>query len=137
MRNIFKFRVAGILIMLVMTVVFGAVVMLLWNALLPGLFSLPALNYWQATGILLLVRILAGGLGHGFARHGGERDGAFFHGHSRGHVNKLREKWMNMSEEERREFIKKERGFAGFQDRFSGFNRFFDDDQGKKEKENE
>ena len=129
MRRTFQFRFAGILIMLAMIAVFGVAVMLLWNALLPGLFGLPALNYWQAAGILLLVRILAGGLGHGFA------SGAFFRGH--GHGNKLREKWMNMSEEERMEFIKKERGFAGFQDRFSHFNRFFDDDQGKKEKDNE
>ena len=95
MRNVFKFRFAGIAIIITMTAVFGAAVMLLWNALLPGLLGLPVLNYWQAAGILLLVRILSGGLGHNF-------------GHRPfGHANELREKWMNMSEEERKEFMQR------------------------------
>ena len=97
MRNLFKFRFAGFLIILAMLVVFGAAVMLLWNALLPGLFGLPALNYWQAAGLLLLVRILCGGLAHNF----GHRKGSHF----RGQTNELREKWMNMSEDERKEFV--------------------------------
>lgn len=41
----------------------GAIVMLLWNTLLPTLFSLPAVSFWQALGILLLCRILFGGFG--------------------------------------------------------------------------
>ena len=36
----------------------GLLVMLLWNALLPGLFGSPALNYLQAVGILLLSHLL-------------------------------------------------------------------------------
>lgn len=44
------------------------IVMLLWNALVPELFSGPALSYWQAAGILILSKILFGGLG------GGDRD---------------------------------------------------------------
>jgi hypothetical protein len=38
------------------------VVMLLWNALLPGLFGAPPLRYLQAAGLLVLSRILLGGL---------------------------------------------------------------------------
>jgi hypothetical protein len=45
----------------------GAIVMLLWNALLPPLFGWPAVTFWQALGLLALCRILFGGLG----RHGG------------------------------------------------------------------
>jgi hypothetical protein len=41
------------------------VVMLLWNALVPGLFGGPPLRYLQAAGLLVLSRILFGGLrGH-------------------------------------------------------------------------
>jgi len=100
-----KFRFAGILIMLAMLAVFGAVAMLLWNALMPGIFGLPALNYWQAAGILLLARILVGGLGHGLAQRGGRRGGGEFGRYA----IKMRERWMNMSEEERREFFDKDK----------------------------
>jgi len=103
MRNIFKFRFAGVIIMLVMFAVFGVVVMLLWNGILPGLFGFPALNYWRAIGILYLARILFGGFGHGFAWHGGRRDNPLF----RGQGNELREKWMNMSDDERKEFMER------------------------------
>jgi hypothetical protein len=74
--------------------------MLLWNSLLPEIFGLQQLNYLQATGLLVLARILFGGHIGGL---GGDR-------HHRGHHfhrNHLREKWMNMSEEERKEFAEK------------------------------
>jgi hypothetical protein len=45
----------------------GEVVMHLWNWLLPPLFGWRMLTFWQAVGLLLLCRILFGGLG----RHGG------------------------------------------------------------------
>ena len=52
----------------------GEVVMRLWNWLLPPLFGWRALTFWQALGLLLLCRILFGGLGHsGSGRHGGRR----------------------------------------------------------------
>lgn len=62
---------------------FGWVVMLLWNWLMPELFGLQNINFWQAAGLLLLCKILLGGIGGG--HHG--------HGHSHGchHGNKLRE----------------------------------------------
>jgi hypothetical protein len=50
----------------------GEVVMHLWNWLLPPLFGWKTLGFWQALGLLLLCRILFGGLGHGGpGRHGG------------------------------------------------------------------
>jgi hypothetical protein len=45
----------------------GEIVKLLWNGLLPALFGWPAITFWQALGLLVLCRILFGGLG----RHGG------------------------------------------------------------------
>jgi hypothetical protein len=61
------------------------VVMLLWNALLPGLFGTPPLRYLQAAGLLVLSRILLGGLrGH----HGPWR-------------HRWRERWESLTPEER------------------------------------
>ena len=118
MKDSIKFRfraVLGILVMLGMIAVFGVVVMLLWNALLPEIFGLPALNYWQAAGILLLSRILFGGLEHG---HGNRRNGLG----PLSHGNKLREKWFHMTDEERKEFIEKERDFLKHDRRYDRFS---------------
>ncbi len=41
----------------------GAVVRQLWNWLLPPLFGWHTLSFWQALGLLMLCRILFGGLG--------------------------------------------------------------------------
>ena len=38
-------------------------VMHLWNWLLPPLFGLPRVTFWQGLGLLLLCRILFGGFG--------------------------------------------------------------------------
>ena len=48
----------------------GAVVMALWNWLLPSLFGLPVVTFWQALGLLALSRILFGGVGLSGRRHG-------------------------------------------------------------------
>ena len=41
----------------------GQIVKWLWNALLPPLFGLPIVTFWQAIGLLALSRILFGGFG--------------------------------------------------------------------------
>jgi len=129
MRNTIKFRFAGICIMLAAYAVFGAVVMLLWNALMPQIFALPVLHYWQALGLLILARVLFGGLGgigHGFGRRGilGSGEDRLFH-----HGNKFREKWMSMNADERKEFIEKEKDFFKSYRGFSRFHDFFDDEK--------
>ena len=74
--------------------VLALVVMLLWNAILPDVLQTRPLTYWQALGLLLLCRILFGGLPFR-NRSGGPRFG-------RGPA--IKEKWMTMSEEERAKF---------------------------------
>jgi predicted ferric reductase len=74
---------------------FGAAVMLLWNALLPQIFGIAAVNFWQALGLLALCRLLFGSFGGGRP-----------FGRGMGHKNPIREKWMSMTPEEREEFIK-------------------------------
>ena len=44
---------------------FGWVVMLLWNWLMPDIFGLKRLTYWQAWGLLILSHILFKGFGSG------------------------------------------------------------------------
>jgi hypothetical protein len=61
--------VFGLLFAASLALVFGGVVMLLWNRLLPDLFGFAPLTYWQGVGLLLLARILTGGLGHGKSGH--------------------------------------------------------------------
>lgn len=43
----------------------GEIVMHLWNWLLPPLFGWRLITFWQGLGLLLLCRILFGGLGRG------------------------------------------------------------------------
>ena len=44
-------------------VMMGLALWLLWNALLPAIFALPAISYWQALGLFLLSRVLFGRFG--------------------------------------------------------------------------
>jgi membrane protein implicated in regulation of membrane protease activity len=51
----------GVISFLLVLSILGAIVMLLWNALIPDLFGGPAVGYWQSVGLLLLSHILLGG----------------------------------------------------------------------------
>jgi len=135
MKNTIKSGFMGILAMLVTCAAFAVAVMLLWNALLPQIFALPQISYLQAAGLLILARLLFGGIGGDLRGHGAHR-GMRRDGHPFNHGNKFREKWMNMSEEERREFMEKEKGFFSFN---RGFSRdpFHNDEREKKDEGNE
>ncbi len=61
-----------VLIVIVASVVLGLVVEHLWNWLMPTIFGLKTIGYWQAVGLLLLSKILLGG----FHKHGGARQTA-------------------------------------------------------------
>jgi hypothetical protein len=41
--------------------VLSFLVMGLWNALMPGIFAIRAISFWQALGLLVLSKILFGG----------------------------------------------------------------------------
>jgi hypothetical protein len=53
---------------------FGYIVMLLWNWLMPEIFGLKTLTYWQAWGILALSCILFGRIGGGGGKSGSSSD---------------------------------------------------------------
>ncbi|HEX7158168.1 MAG TPA: hypothetical protein VF214_04100 [Edaphobacter sp.] len=91
--NLMAWKIANILLIgLVAATVAGFVVMGLWNALIPPIFGLRAIGFWQALGLLVLAKVLFGG----------------FHRHSyggRGHWRRaMRERWERMTPEERERF---------------------------------
>ena len=80
---------------IVAVLVFAAIVMALWNAILPGVLGIKAITFPQALGILLLSKILFGGFGRRSGWHGGRRN-QWRHN--------MKEKWANMTPEEREKF---------------------------------
>jgi len=89
----------GIVIGVVLFAVLGLLVMSLWNALLPAIVGVKAIGFWQALGLLVLCRILFGGLGF--------RPGMF------GMRRRMQERWMQMSPEQREAFMQHRReGFG-------------------------
>ena len=59
---------------------FGAVVMWLWNWLMPLIFHLGVISYWQAVGLAILSRLLFGSLHHGGPnKHGRHNYGPWKH----------------------------------------------------------
>ena len=73
-------------------VVSSVLVMALWNWLMPGLFGWRTITFWQALGLLILSRILFGGLR---GRAGPP------HWHWR---RRMMERWAQMTPEERERF---------------------------------
>lgn len=95
-KHWFKFA----LLALAGIIVAGLAVMLLWNWLAPALFAWPRIHFLQALGLLILTRLLVGGL----------RGRPHGHGHWRRH---LAERWIEMSPEEREKFLAGMRGGWG------------------------
>jgi hypothetical protein len=49
----------------------GFITSSLWNALMPAIFSLPSISFWQALGLLVLSRLFFGkwgGRGHNWGK---------------------------------------------------------------------
>lgn len=76
----------------------GLFVMLLWNAIVPALFAGPAIGFLQSLGLMILGRLLTGGMRRGFRNHA-RRDQMREHW-----KNKMRARWESMSKEEKTSF---------------------------------
>jgi hypothetical protein len=55
--------VLGVAAAAVFALVFGILVMLLWNWLMPLIFGLREITYWQAFGLVILVKLIFGTIG--------------------------------------------------------------------------
>ena len=56
--------IGGIVMAGLFAFIFGYFVMLLWNWLMPEIFGLTTINYWQAFGIIVLAKLIFGIFGH-------------------------------------------------------------------------
>jgi hypothetical protein len=104
-RKLFWIVPAAIVGLALFIFIGGEVVMRLWNWLLPMLFGLRQITFWQAIGILALCRIL-------FGAHG-------FRGPMRSNVRRrmrerMEERYATMTPEERERFRQSWRGRCGF-----------------------
>lgn len=55
--------ILGVIGISALAILFGFVIMWLWNWLMPELFGLSELTYWQAVGLFILFKILLGSCG--------------------------------------------------------------------------
>ena len=55
--------IGGIILGVGVAVLVGFIIMWLWNGLMPKVFNLPLITYWQGLGLALLGRLLLGGFG--------------------------------------------------------------------------
>lgn len=94
--RVLKFMVIAALIITVLSFV----VMGLWNWLTPTLFGWHVITFWQALGLLILSKILFGGLRGGPGRHMYWR-------------RRMMERWEQMTPEEREKFRQAVRGRCG------------------------
>src|SRR6476469_2300348 len=88
-----RFRVFIPIAILAVIALFSFIVMGLWNGILAGVLHVSMINCWQALGILVLSKILFGGLPGGrWGRHD-----------HRGHEGRkeMLKKWKTMTPEER------------------------------------
>ena len=88
-------------LILIAIALFGLAVMWLWNSIMPVVFNLPVITFWQAAGLLILGRLFFGG---GWSHHRWRRP---YYSHE------LAAKLKNMSPEDRRAFVRKMYGKHG------------------------
>ncbi|WP_420149157.1 hypothetical protein [Spirosoma sp.] len=88
-----RFRFFPLLILLVLGLI-TFVVYWLWNNVLVAVTGVKTVTFWQAMGILILSRILFGGF-----KFGRPSRGSYYGGDPN-----WREKWRQMSEEDRAKF---------------------------------
>jgi len=93
-RNIAKVILLVLIFMPLALFVFGQIVLHLWNWLIPALFHLPAITFWQGLGLLVLSWLFFGGL-----RGSGPRSGYRHHWRRR-----MQDRWEQMTPEQREKF---------------------------------
>jgi Ca2+/H+ antiporter, TMEM165/GDT1 family len=79
---------AGLMVVLV------GVAMMIWNAILPEVIGVTEVNYWQMLGILFLSKLL----------FGGNKFGSKNNKHKHKKSREWREKFKNMTDEEKETF---------------------------------
>lgn len=107
-----SFIIGSIFLGIGAVILFTFVTMSLWNWLMPAIFSLGVITFWQAGGIFILGRILFGGFGNGHGHNMQDnRKKKFWY-------DQYKEKWQNIPKEKHEEYINKmeEKGYDGNND---------------------
>ena len=110
MKNKRKKKMLMLPIFLVVFAGATAIVMLLWNWLMPAIFGLGVISFWQSLGLIVLSRLLLGG----FGKMGPKAPGCGprrmkqhpFADRTPEEMFAMREKFRKMSREERDEYIR-------------------------------
>lgn len=113
------FFVLGILAAGLFALVFGFLVMVLWNWIMPAVFGLTTITYWQAFGLIILVKLIFGTLGRGknherhprfdrFARRDRtDEDGEGEQGDHHGDWRPYRDFWKDVGKDAFRAYMEK------------------------------
>jgi len=96
-----------LIIAFVLTVPLSFIIMALWNNVLVTVLHVSIINFWQALGLFALSKILFGGFPGkpGWGRHNYRRQ----------QMEEMRNKWFNLSPEEKKEFRQNWRNRCGGQ----------------------
>jgi Ca2+/H+ antiporter, TMEM165/GDT1 family len=81
------------------------IIMALWNNILVAVLHVSVINFWQALGLFALSRILFGGFPG--------KPGWAGHGRRSREMEEMRNKWFNLSPEERKNFKQNLRSRCG------------------------
>ncbi len=112
-RHIFRiagYVILGVLGAAIFAVALGYFVMLLWNWLMPELFGIKTITFWQAAGIIILARLVFGGFKHPASHHYSHRKPPMLKEHNKCQPFNWKWKyydefWKREGEERFREYI--------------------------------
>ena len=125
--RIVALTVSGVIIACVFGLAFGWLVMILWNWLMPGLFGLKLITYWQAFGIIILARLIMGSIGGHHPRH----NGSPWHPHYHHHGGEGGDEWAPAGDHRNWRYYReywKERGRKDFEEYLKGSGHGSDND---------
>ncbi len=58
-----RFAIGGLVVATLFGLLFGWLVKMLWNWLMPEIFGLSVISYWQAFGVVILSKLIFSGIG--------------------------------------------------------------------------
>lgn len=82
-----------------MVILFGVVTQFLWNFVMPDIFGLPVINFWQGLALFLLAKLIFGFGGGGGKKWGGNGSHQW--------KRQWAEKYSKLSPEDREKFKEK------------------------------
>lgn len=92
-RKIVAMSFGGFFLFVFLAFILGFFIMLLWNWLMPTLFSLPEITYWQAWGLFILSKLL-----FGTGRHHKSHSNSSKHNEHRKRMKAKFKKWLDEEE---------------------------------------